>query len=478
MNVAEYAVLDGYELAQLIRSGQVTAAEVQEAAVEAIERVNPQINATAAPPFAEPLSYAADGLFAGVPFGLKDLVCHAAGVPTRMGSRITGDRGVTHGHDTELMSRFRKAGLATVALTTSPEMGYNANTEPVVHGSTRNPWDPSRSAGGSSGGSGALVAAGAVPIAHANDGGGSIRIPAAFNGLVGLKPTTGRVSLAPDMQEGLYGFLAEFVVTRSVRDAALLLDEVAGWAPGDKYRLPDPPRPYREELAGESRALRIAVHTESWAGTHVDPEVADAVHHVARTLEGLGHQVEQAAPRFSWDEFMLAHYRYWAGFVAESVHAVSQVSGVKPGPDTLEASVLAGYEYGRGLTVLDMAEASAIVTSISRTAGEFFGSYDVLLTPTTNTAPLPLGYLDADDPALGHEEWTRRIFDVASFTPLHNLTGSPAISLPLATTREGLPIGVQLAAGLCEESTLIGLAAQLEVALPWADRLPQIHASR
>jgi amidase len=224
--------------------------------------------------------------------------------------------------------------------------------------------------------------------------------------------------------------------------------------------------------------LRIAVHTESWAGTAVDPEVSAAIDQVATTLEALGHDVERATPVFDWEAFMLAHFRTWGGFVAESVHAVSAMSGLAPGPDTLEASVLAAYEYGRVLTVIDMAEASGIINTVSRELGRFFTGYDVMLTPTTNTPALPLGYLDADDPQLGHEHWTRRIFDVVSFTPLFNVTGSPALSLPLAMSSTGLPIGAQIAADHCKEADLFALAAQLERSMPWSDRRPAIHATR
>jgi amidase len=218
------------------------------------------------------------------------------------------------------------------------------------------------------------------------------------------------------------------------------------------------------------------VHTASWAGTDVDPEVVTAVEGVAGVLEGLGHHIERDTPEFDWAEFMLAHYRVWGGFVAESVHAVSAMSGLAPSSDTLEATVLAGYEYGRALTVIEMGEAFGIVNRISRMMGQFHQRYDVLLTPTMNTPPLPLGYLDANAD-LDHEAWTRRIFDVVSFTPLFNLTGAPAISLPLATTAGGLPIGVQFAADLCGESTLLALAGQLERAMPWADRRPGVHAA-
>jgi amidase len=475
MNLDEYSRHDGTGLAELIRSGEVTADEVHATAVEAIAKVQPEINAVAAAPFIEPLDYSREGRFAGVPFALKDLVCHAKGIPTRMGSRLTGPDGVIYDHDTELMSRFRKAGLATTVLTTTPEMGYNANTEPLTHGSTRNPWDLTRSAAGSSGGSGALIASGAVPMGHANDGGGSIRLPASSNGLVGLKPSRGRVSAAPDAQEGLSGFLAEFALTRSVRDCAGLLDEVSGFVPGDRYRIVDPSRPYSDELKQDPAPLRIAVHTESWAGSDVDPEVVGAVERVADQLEQLGHHVERDTPVFDWDEFMLAHYRIWTGFVAESVAGVSAASGLAPGPDTLEATVLACYEYGRVLNVLEMGEAFGIVNKISRVLGRFHANYDVLLVPTANKPPLPLGYLDANDASLGAEEWTRKIFDAFSFTPLFNLTGAPAMSLPLGTSSTGLPIGVQLTADLCGESTLFALAGQLERAMPWSDRRPQVH---
>ncbi|MBB6378795.1 amidase [Pseudonocardia eucalypti] len=475
MRVDEYAAQDATGIAELIRSGEVSAAEVYEAARAALDAVAPRLNATAAEPFEKPLEHNADGPFGGVPFAVKDLVCHIAGVPTRMGSRLTGPDGLTFGYDTELMARFRAAGLATMVQTTSPEMGFNANTEPLIHGSTRNPWNPGHSAGGSSGGSAALVAAGAVPVAHANDGGGSIRIPAGYNGLVGLKPTRGRVSLAPDAQEALYGFACEFAVTRTVRDAAALLDQVAGWVPGEKYRLPEPPRPFATEPERDPAALRIAVHTESWAGSEVDPDVAAAVDSVADTLADLGHRVERATPALDWAEFILANFRIWAGFLAESVHGVSQLSGLAPGPDTLEATVLAGYEYGRRLTAVDMGEALAIANRTSRELGRFHQEYDVLLTPTANTPAPPLGVLDANAD-LDHEAWTRKLFDIVTFTPLFNLTGAPALSLPLGVSSTGLPIGVQLAGDLCSEGMLLALGGQLERAVPWAGRRPGVWA--
>ncbi|WP_163376566.1 amidase family protein [Dietzia sp. Alg238-R159] len=477
MNVEEYSSQDATGLAALVAAGEVTADELATLATDGINAVNEHINAVASGPFDAPLEYAQEGAFAGVPFVIKDLVCHAEGVPTRMGTRMLTE-GMTPPSDTHLMERFRAAGLATLATSTTPEFGYSANTEALVYGSTRNPWDTTRSPGGSSGGSGALVAAGAVPMAHANDGGGSIRIPAAVNGLVGLKPSRGRVPLGPDVDgNALSGMAIEFAVTRSVRDAAALLDEVAVNYPGDRFIIAPPERPWAQEVGADPGRLRIAVHTEAWSGTSVDPEVAAAVELVAKTLEEAGHHVEWATPSFEWEPFLEATAKAWAAFLAESVAGIEAMTGKTAGPDNLEATTWACVQYGRGLSVLEMAAANATFNSISREVGRFFESYDVLLTPTTNHPAMELGYLDAnaDLDALG---WTRRIFESFSFTPLFNTTGTPAISLPLAESRGGLPIGVQLAGRMSSESMLLRLASQLESALPWAERRPGVHVTK
>ncbi|MBB1036416.1 amidase family protein [Dietzia natronolimnaea] len=476
MNFEEYSAQDATSLAAMVAAGEVTADELATLATDGITAVNAQINAVASGPFDSPLDYGSDGTFAGVPFVIKDLVCHAEGVPTRMGTRMLAD-GVVPPADTHLMERFRAAGLATVAVSTTPEFGFNANTEALVYGPTRNPWDTTRSAGGSSGGSGALVAAGAIPVAHANDGGGSIRIPAAVNGLVGLKPSRGRVPLGPDLDStALSGKAIEFAVTRTVRDAAALLDEVAVSYPGDRFIIAPPERPWAQEVGADPGRLRIALHTESWAGTAVDPEVVAAVEQVARTLEEAGHHVERATPIFDWEEFLQATAKAWAAFLAESVMGVEAMTGRVAGPDNVEATSWANVQYGRGLTVLDMAAAGATFNSVSREVGRFFGDYDILLTPTTNHPAMPLGYLDAnaDLDAFG---WTCRIFEAFSFTPLFNTTGTPAISLPLGQSKGGLPIGVQVAGPMCSESMLIRVAAQLEAAMPWAARRPGVHVT-
>ncbi|OBF41551.1 amidase [Mycolicibacterium peregrinum] len=475
MKPDEYAEYDATGLAELIRSGLVSVAEVHDVARTAIETVDETLNAVVAGPWATPLDYDGRGGFVGVPFGLKDFAIHAAGVPTRFGSRLAG-AGVAFSHDTELMKRFRAAGLATVALTTTPEFAFNGNTEPVTQGSTRNPWDTSRSAGGSSGGSAALVAARALPLAHATDGGGSIRIPASANGLVGLKPSRGRVPVGPDSSEPLSGLGSEFGLTRSVRDCAALLDAVSGPAPGDKYVIRDPARPYVDELGRDPGSLRIAIHTESWSGGPVDHEVAAAVAAVGAALEGLGHDVRPDSPVFDWDQFVDANLPVWSVSLAEGIDALAAAVGTTPGPDNLEATTLSSAEYGRRVTATQLGGALAVFNQVSRSVGTFFTDYDLLLTPTLSQPPQPLGELDSDDASLTPLQWVHKLFGVCSFTPLFNATGGPAISLPLGVTRSGLPIGVQLAAPMCDEGTLIAVASQLEKAMPWAHRMPEVNA--
>ena len=475
MKPNEYIEHDATGLAELIRDKQVSVDEVHQAARTAIETVNPTLNAVVEGPWDRALDCNEQGLFAGVPFALKDFAVHAAGVPTRFGSRLAGE-GAIFPHDTELMTRFRAAGLAAVAVTTTPEFAFNGNTEPVAQGSTRNPWDTERSAGGSSGGSAALVAARALPIAHATDGGGSIRIPASANGLVGLKPSRGRVPVGPDSSEPLSGLGAELGLARSVRDCAALLDAVSGPAPGDKYVIRDPARPYTDELNRSPGRLRIAIHTQSWSGDPVDIEVASAVSAVGTVLEGLGHHVTPDTPAFDWDQFVEANLPVWSVSLAEGVDALAGAFGVTPGPENLEATTLACVEYGRRVTAIQLAGALNVFNQVSRTVGTFFTNYDLLLTPTLGEPPQLLGKLDSNDASLSPIEWTRKLFGICSFTPLFNATGGPAISLPLGSTRSGLPIGVQLAAPMCEEGTLIAVASQLEKVVPWAHRIPKVNA--
>lgn len=472
MELSEYVDLDATAVAALIRDREVSAEEVAQIATEALAAVQPKVNGLVSGPFTPPLEHSADGPFAGVPFAIKDIIAHAAGVPTRSGTRLLGE-GLPMPTDTHLVARFRRAGLASLGLTATPELGFNANTEAVATGSVRNPWDLERSPGGSSGGSAALVAARALPVAHANDGGGSIRIPAAACGLVGLKPSQGRTSPGPDYADPLLGMGVEFVLTRTVRDCAGVLDAVHGYEPGDRYRLPDPARPYAEEVRSGSRRLRIALHTEPLSGHGpVDPRCIEAVESVGRTLEGLGHHVERAAPELDAAAFDDANFTAWCSFLADGIDTIAEALGVTPGPQHLEATTLACAELGRSLRAADLFAADRVFNTTRRSVATFHQTYDLLLTPTMNVPNTAAGYLDANDASLGGRDWYDRIFSTAGFTALSNVTGNPAISLPLGTTGEGWPVGVQFTAAYTDESTLIGLAADLEHALPWADRRP------
>ncbi len=478
MRVSEYVQYDAVGLADLIRGLEVTPAEVQNAAAEAIDEAQNSLNALARPRFETALSYEGRGPFAGAPFLLKDLVAHANGVPQRAGSRLLGG-GVTYPYDTELMSRFRKAGLATMGVTVTPEFGFSAGTEPVTTGPVLNPWDPTRSTGGSSGGSAAMVAAHAVPVAHANDGGGSIRIPAACCGLVGLKPSRGRTSVAPDYADPLMGLGVEFALTRTVRDCAALLDAVHGPAPGERYWLPSPRQRFstsaRQGLEG--RRLRVALITQRFDGGPVDDECVAAVDAAARMMEQHGHRVETAAPEIDIEAFDDANFAIWCAFLADGAHSASKALGVGLSADTLEATTLACVEHGAALTAMDMFAADRVVNTVTRTMAAFQESYDILLTPTLAVPTWPIGHLNADDASLDARGWYDKIFDAAPFTALFNATGQPAISLPLAISERGWPIGVQAVARYADEATLLALAGDLEEEMPWSHQRPRLMVS-
>lgn len=477
MNSNEYANQDAIGLATLIRSGEVSVAEVHNAARQAIEVVNPKLNALAAPLFDQPLDYNASGPFAGVPFAIKDLVCHAANVPMRFGSRMIPPE-FCFPHDTDLMQRWRAAGLATLGRTTTPEWGFNANAEALVYGSTCNPWNTDRIAGGSSGGSAALVAARALPVAHANDGGGSIRIPAAMCGLVGLKPTRGRVPIGPDTGEALSGMAIEFAVTRSVRDAAALLDAVEGHGVGEKYQIARPARPYAKEVGINPGKLRIAISPKGWSAVPIDAACVAAVEKTAKVLADMGHHIEEATPKFDVEAFEAANANLWSIALADWIVGLAAMVGVKPTRDNIEATSWACMEHGRSLSAIDLRNTEHTANLVCRGVGAFFQDYDMLLTPTVSRPAPPLGYLNANDANLDAAAWTRKIFTFSPFTPLFNMTGQPAISLPLCMSDDGLPIGLQFISRYGDEARLFQLAAQLEQAMPWADRKPPICAGR
>jgi amidase len=476
MKVDEYAGYDGLGLAALVRSGQVSPSELADTAQSAIDAVNPTLNAVIGR--IDPSAPAADrsAPFFGLPFLIKDLVLHAEGVTCDMGSRLVAGSFISP-HDTDLMRRFKAAGLVTLGRTNAPEFGFCSTTEPVLYGPTRNPWDTARSPGGSSGGSAAAVAAGIVPIAHATDGGGSIRIPAACCGLVGLKPTRGRTPTGPEFGQPLHGLAIEHVVTRTVRDCAAMLDAVQGPGVGDPFVIAPPARSYAEEVGAPAGRLRVAVSLSGMMNAAIDDAVRSELMRIARHLESLGHEVTEASPVFDEATFHAANMTYWCGFLAAGVLGIAQLNGRKPSHETLEATTLACYEYGASLKLIDVETADALCNVVCRSVAPFFNDYDVLLTPTTTGAALPLGFTNANDSELGAKGWYDHLFRYAPFTALYNMTGQPAISLPLGVDAKGLPIGMQFVARFGAEDILLRLSAQLEESLPWSGRRPSVHVA-
>jgi amidase len=480
MNLAEYASYDGLGLAELVRAGQVSAFELGQLLLSAVELVNPQINAVIEtyPERVAALDRGArpDGAFAGVPFLLKDIGAGEAGKPQEMGSRLA--RGRLAAIDSFLTEQFRAAGLTILGRTTTPEFALSASTESLLTGATRNPWDVRRSAGGSSGGAAASVAAGIVPIAHASDGAGSIRIPASACGLVGLKPSRGRVSSGPLAAESLAGMSQEFVVCRTVRDAAAMLDAVARPMAGDPFIIVRQPRSYLLQMGAEVGPLRIAWTSRSWQpGTPVDPAVVDCIEQVARQCEALGHIVIEDSPSFEYETFLRAICIGWAfGFDVE-IDELAATMGRTVGDQTLEPITLAYYQYARCISAADVVWAERAANQLRRSVGQFFEAYDVLLTPTLMRTPEPIGKYSQSRDDLDFYNFFRLCDELSVHLPLFNLTGQPAISLPLGVSSSGLSIGVQFAARFGREDLLLGLASAFEEAMPWRARQPEVHVS-
>jgi amidase len=473
--------LDATAQAELVRDGEVAPRELVEAAIERVEALNGELNAVIHPLFEKALAgEPADGPFRGVPMLVKDLVAHTAGDPFHEGIRLLREIGWTEPDDSWLARRFREAGFVFVGKTNTPELGILPTTEPEAYGPTRNPWDTSRSTGGSSGGSAAAVAAGMVSIAHANDGGGSIRIPASACGLVGLKPSRGRVSLAPDFGDFMSGLGTELVVCRSVRDAAAVLEWVSDPPPGEPYVAPARRRPYSEELGVDPGHLRIGLMTAVPGGqfeTH--PDCVAAAREAARLLESLGHGVEESHPPSLDDPEDIANFLIrWTGGVAFSLAWWERRIGRSIGPQDVEPCTWALAEQGRSRSAADYLRAIEHAQLTTRRAAQWWADgFDLLLTPTMAMPPMPIGEMgsgrDDDDPMLP----ILRATPYAIFTAGCNVTGQPAISLPLHWSDEGLPIGIQLVAAYGREDLLLQVASQLEEAQPWADRRPPVFAS-
>ncbi len=481
MDLAEYSRLDGVALAGLVRTRKVSPKELAQRFTEAVEKVNPRINAIIEV-WSDRIArlddrVVPDGPFGGVPFLMKDLGAGEAGRRQDMGSRLT--KGHLVERDAFLTERFRKAGLNLLGRTTTPELGMGCSTESILTGATRNPWDLSKMAGGSSGGSAASVAAGVVPVAHASDMGGSIRIPASACGLVGLKPSRGRVTAGPDIGEGPAGSVIEFAVSRTVRDSAAMLDAVSAPAPGDPFVILQPGRPYLEEVGAPLESLRIAWTTDPWKpGASVDSEVAQCVETVATECERAGHSLVEASPAFDYEAFLDAICKSWG----LGLHVLMDTSGAAFGrrvsEETVEPVMLSYYEYSRGLTAADGFMSEFTLNKLRRGFGRFFETYDVLLTPTLTRLPEPLGTYSKLRTDLDFVGFMRLTDETKAFCPPASVTGQPAISLPLGQSRSALPIGVQFMGRFGREDILIRLASWLEHTLPWRDRIPDVHASR
>lgn len=473
---SELRDLDATAQAELVRRGDATSLELVDAAIARVESVNPELNAVVTPMFEQAREVARgelpDGPLRGVPYLLKDLMGTIAGVRQTSGSAFLRD--FVPSSDSELIARLKRAGLVVIGKTNTPEFGILPTTEPAFFGPARNPWNTEHSTGGSSGGSAAAVASGMVPAAHANDGGGSIRIPASCCGLFGLKPTRARNPLGPGYGDMMGGLVAEHAVTRTVRDSALLLDATAGPDVGDPYWAPPIERPYVEETRRDPGKLRIAFATRSPVPGDVAPECADAVRDVARLCESLGHEVEEHMPTIDAEKLQSCFINVFGAGTAMQIDALIAEMGRPPGEGELEPLSVALADLGRQVTASNYLISIMELQKVSRQLAREFLKYDVWLTPTLCEPPLPLGTLDStpDNPLAG----ILRATPYVPFTALCNFTGQPAMSVPLVWSDAGLPIGTQFIGRFGDEGALFRLAAQLEAARPWADRRPPVSA--
>jgi len=477
LSTSEYERYDALGLADLVRRRQVTPQELLDAAMARVEARDGAINAVVTRMYDAARAAIAAGLpagpFTGVPFMLKDLGVLYAGVRTSNGSRIFADH--VADHDSTLVARYKVAGLVIMAKTNTPEFGLAATTEPQLFGPTRNPWSLAHSAGGSSGGAAAAVAAGYLPMAHATDGGGSIRIPASKCGLFGLKPSRGRNPAGPDLGEGLAGMATGHCVSWSVRDSAALLDATQGPEAGDPYAAPPLPRPLLDEVGAPPGRLRIAVCATDYLGKPIHPACAAAVEAAARLCASLGHDVEEARPDFAGLPLGRAWRVVPAANLWMNVSARARALGRAPVPGDVEPLTWAWMQEGRRFTAAEYMETIGIMHGIGRRMGAFLGKYDLLLTATLARPPLTLGELSMTSDDV--DRYVAFLFDeFAPLTPLFNQTGGAAMSVPLGSTPDGLPIGVQFGGGIGDEPKLIRLAAQLEQAQPWVQRRPSTTA--
>ena len=493
----EYNQYDGLGLAELVKNKEISAAEICEEAIIRIERVNPALNAVITTMY--DLAREAvqknlpDGSLRGVPFLLKDILGDFAGVPQTMGSKAL--KNYIPAQDSELVRRYKKAGLVILGKTNTPEFGLKGITEPELHGPTRNPWNTEYTPGGSSGGSAAAVAGGMVPMAYANDGAGSIRIPAACCGLFGLKVTRGRTPNGPNHGRTWQGAIVEHVISRSVRDSAAILDATQGPDIGAPYILPPPEQPYLYETQQDPEPLRIAFDAQSPIDTEVHPECIQAVEHTVGLLEELGHEVEEARPQVNGQALAKGLIILYSGEVAAILDDLVPLLGRKAKPSDVESITWTLGLLGRTYSAGRIVRAKREWELAARIMGRFHETYDIYMTPTLAYPPVRIGELDPKPIerallkvinafGLGRfllatgaiDKLAVQNLSKTPFTPLANFTGQPAMSVPLHWTLDGLPCGMHFMGRYGDEATLFQLAAQLEKAQPWFDRRPAVFA--
>ncbi len=491
----EYRQYDALGLADLVRRGEVSPSELVEEAIERIEAHNPHINAVVGKIYEDARSAAAgdlpQGPFSGVPFLLKDLVAAYAGAPLTQGSKAYRDD--IPDYDSELVARFKQAGTIILGKTNTPEFGLKGVTEPDLHGPTRNPWNTEYTPGGSSGGSAAAIAGGMVPMASGGDGGGSLRIPAAYCGLFGFKPTRGRVPTGPVYGEKWQGAVVEHVISRSVRDSAAMLDAVQGADPGAPYVIAGPSRPYLEEVEREPRPLKIAFTRHSPLGEEMHPECIRAVDEAVTLLEEMGHYLEEKTPPLDGEKIASCYFMLYCGEVCADIVELKMKLGRNPVPADVEVATWMFNILGRAYNSGDFILARREWNEFARAMGQFHQTYDLYLTPTTATLPVRVGELDPrpfetaamkvfNRLGLGRllkslgiaEKIFRQNISKTPFTQFVNFTGQPAMSVPLHWSADGFPCGVHFVAPFGEESLLFQVAGQLEKAKPWFDRVPQL----
>lgn len=498
MAFKEYDHYDGLGLAKLVKEGKISALELCEEAIKRIEAVNPKLNAVIHTMYDRARQTAAGklprGPFMGVPFLVKDLVSILEGEPYTAGCK--GLKNYIADHDSELFKRYKKAGVVILGKTNTPEFGLLGVTEPELYGPTRNPWNPGKTPGGSSGGSAAAVASGMVPLAHGGDGGGSIRIPSGWTGLFGLMPSRGRMPTGPDYGDNWQGAAREHVLTRTVRDSAAMLDVTCGADDGAPYKIPAPEKTYLSEVKRSPGKLRIGFCTRSPIGTGVHKESITAIEETAMLLKKLGHVVEEKEPPVDGEALAMSYFVMYYGETAADVEELETFIGRKATPGDVELLTWLLSRLGRLITAGDFVLAKREWNRAARAMAGYFNEYDLYLVPVAARPPLIIGEnaLSLLERGLIKTIGSLRLekllvkmgivkkiafqgMSVVPFNQLANLCGLPAMSVPLYWTTEGLPLGSQFIAPFGREDLLFRLAGQLEKARPWFDRVPKVHAS-